>query len=193
ESAYRARPACASASAMSPSISIRAFALLLFASPAAAAFACSGQLHIEIEDAAVYTLDHAAITAAQPGLADCAAADLVLTQRGEDVPLRVVAAGERFADGDRIEWLGQRLHGPMSWFDAYSVENVYVLGAAPGPHARMRDEAPSGEGRAALQRSLHLEQENLMIRLDQRQQEPGEEPDVWQWAKLTHVDPEPFE
>lgn len=177
---------------MLPRVSIRALALLLFATPVAA-LACSGQLHVEIEEAAVYTLDHAAIAAAQPGLADCAASDLVLTQRGEEVPLRVVAAGERFADGDRIEWLGRRLHGPMSWFDAYSVENVYLLGAAPGTHARMRDVEPSGEGRAAVQRELHLEQENLMIRLDQRQQKPGEEPDVWQWAKLTHVDPKPFE
>ena len=181
---------------MPPSVSIRALALLLLASPVAA-LACSGQLHIEVEEASVYTLDHAAIAAAQPGLADCAASDLVLTHRGKDVPLRVVATGERFAAGDRIEWVGQRLHGPISWFDAYSVENVYLLGAAPGAHARMRDaDAPDGVrsagGRAPLQRALHLEQENLMIRLDQRQQKPGEEPDVWQWAKLTHVDPAPF-
>src|SRR5690606_1868802 len=182
----------ASASAMPPRVPLRALAPLVFASPAVA-LACSGQLHIEIRDAAVYPLDHAASAAAQPGLADCAAADLALTQRGAEVPLRVVAAGERFAAGDRIEWIGRRLHGPMSWFDAYSVENVYVLAAAPGAHARMRDVEAAGDGRASLQRSLHLEQENLMIRLDQRQQKPGEEPDVWQWAKLTHVDPKPFE
>ncbi|MEP7097372.1 MAG: C25 family cysteine peptidase, partial [Dokdonella sp.] len=42
-------------------------------------------------------------------------------------------------------------------------------------------------------RRLHIEQENLMIRLDQEQQKPGEESDVWQWAKLTQVDPQPFE
>ncbi|MCB1572190.1 MAG: hypothetical protein KDI72_14425, partial [Xanthomonadales bacterium] len=39
---------------------------------------------------------------------------------------------------------------------------------------------------------LHYEQENLMIRLDQSQQKPGDEPDVWQWVKLTHADPAPF-
>lgn len=31
-----------------------------------------------------------------------------------------------------------------------------------------------------------------MIRLDQRQQKPGDEPDVWHWAKLTQADPAPF-
>ncbi|MET0225669.1 MAG: C25 family cysteine peptidase, partial [Dokdonella sp.] len=124
---------------------------------------------------------------------DCAAGDLVLTQAGNEVPLRVVAGGEHFADGDHIEWIGQPLHGPESWYDTYSVNNVYLLGAKPGTHARMRDADATAGGRAALERSLHIEQENLMIRLDQTQQKPGEESDIWQWAKLTQVDPKPFE
>ena len=168
-----------------------ACALACLAAPLSA-FACSGQLHIELRDAGVYALDHAAIIAAQPGLADCAADDLVLTQAGHDVPIRVQARGARFSDGDRIEWIGRRLHGPESWFDPYSVDNVYVLGAAPGAHPRMRDLDADRAGRPALERDLHLEQENLMIRLDQTQQKPGEESDVWQWAKLTQVDPQPF-
>ncbi|GAA0712810.1 C25 family cysteine peptidase [Dokdonella soli] len=171
---------------------IRALALVLIVAPLQV-LACSGELHIELEHAGVYTLDHAAIAAAQPGLADCAASDLVLTWNGKDVPIRVVARGERFADGDRIEWIGQPLHGPESWYDPFSVNNVYLLGAAPGAHARLRDVETSGSGRAALARKLHVEQENLMIRLDQEQQKPGEESDVWQWAKLTQVDPQPFE
>lgn len=171
---------------------LRPLAYILAIAPLVA-FACEGELHIELEQAGVYALDHAAIVAAQPGLADCAADDLWLREAGKDVPLHVVARGARFADGDRIEWIGRRLHGPESWFDPYSVNNVYVLGASPGPHARMRVAEAHGEGRAALERSIHLEQENLMIRLDQAQQKPGEEPDVWQWAKLTHVDPQPFE
>ena len=171
---------------------VRAVALFALAIPVPV-LACSGQLHIELADAGVYALDHAAIVAQQPGLADCAVNELVLRQAGKEVPIRIVAKGERFAAGDRIEWLGQRLHGPQSWFDAFSVNNVYLLGAAPGTHARLRDVEANGDGRATLQRRLHLEQENLMIRLDQRQQKPGEEPDVWQWAKLTQVDPKPFE
>jgi hypothetical protein len=172
---------------------LRVCALALLALPLPV-LACSGQLHIELEHAGVYALDHAAIAAAQPGLADCAVDELRLTQGGKDVPIRVVAAGTRFADGDRIEWIGQALHGPESWYDPFSVNNVYLLGAAPGPHARMRDAAAEAStGRAQLERQLHLEQENLMIRLDQTQQKPGEESDVWQWAKLTQVDPQPFE
>ncbi|MEO5626500.1 MAG: C25 family cysteine peptidase [Dokdonella sp.] len=171
---------------------VRAFALLLFVAPLPL-LACTGQLHIELEHAGVYALDHAAIAAAQPALADCTAADLILTQAGKDVPIRVVARGERFAEGDHIEWIGQALHGPESWYDAFSVNNVYLLGSAPGAHARMRDVDATERGHATLQRVLHVEQENLMIRLDQTQQKPGEEPDVWQWAKLTQVDPQPFE
>jgi hypothetical protein len=172
-----------------------AFALVLSVVPLPL-LACSGQLHIELEHAGVYALDHAAVAAAQPELADCAAADLLLTQNGKEVPIRVVARGDRFADGDHIEWIGQPLHGLQSWFDAFSVNNVYLLGAVPagaGAHARMRDVDAVDIGRAKLQRRLHVEQENLMIRLDQTQQKPGEEPDVWQWAKLTQVDPQPFE
>ena len=170
---------------------LRACALALLALPTAA-FACSGELHIELDRAGVYTLDHAAIVAAQPGLADCRASDLALTQAGRNVPLHVVAKGERFADGDRIEWIGEPLHGPESWYDPYSTVNVYVLASAPGA-TRMRVAEADDTGRAVLERQLHLEQENLMIRLDQTQQKPGEEPDVWQWAKLTQVDPKPFE
>ena len=49
---------------MPPKAYVRALALSLFASPVAA-LACSGQLHIEIEEAGVYALDHAAIDAEQ--------------------------------------------------------------------------------------------------------------------------------
>ncbi|MEP6883084.1 MAG: C25 family cysteine peptidase [Dokdonella sp.] len=169
---------------------------ILFANLLAPSFAsaCQGELDIQIEHSGIYALDQADILARQPGLADCASADLTLTNRGVEVPIRVLDGGDgKFDAGDRIEWLGQQLHGPMSWFDNYSVTNAYQLSASVGAHSRMRDE-PAGtqHGQAKLIRSLHLEQENMMIRLDQRQQKPGEEPDVWQWIKLTQADPAPF-
>lgn len=174
---------------------LQAALLASIVSPAPAiASACTGALHIAVEKDAVYTLDHASVVSAQPGLADCAADELQLTQRGKPVPLRIVDGGDgRFGAGDRVEWIGARLHGPESWFDAYSTVNAYVLSAAPGPHARMRDMiATDGRGRASLGRVAHFERDDLMIRLDQTQQEPGDEPDVWQWSKLTHADPKPF-
>ncbi len=171
----------------------RTLASLLLGAPAAA-IACSGSVHVEVEHAGAYALDHATIVAQEPGLSDCASSDLVLTHLGEPVPIRISGDQDgRFAKGSRIEWVGEQLHGPLSWFNAFSVNNVYLLSASPGPHPRMREIAAAEPSpRARLERSLHLEQENLMIRLDQSQQKPGEETDVWHWAKLTHADPEPF-
>ena len=157
--------------------------------------ACSGAVHIEVGESGVYALDYAAIVAAQPALKDCRAADLALLNRGEEVPVRVVDDGHGgFGPGARIEWLGRMLHGPQSWFDQYSNVNVYQLAATPGPHARLReiDAVPAAGPAVVLHRRLHFEQENLLIRLDGDEMKPGDEPDVWQWAKLTPIDAQPF-
>jgi hypothetical protein len=155
--------------------------------------ACEGRLHIELQQTGVYALEYDAIVAKQPGLRDCPADQLSLTGHGKEVPIRIVGDGDgRFGPGARIEWVGHQLHGPESWFDAYSVDNVYLLGASPGTHARMTEAEAASGPRAPLERRLHLEQENLMIRLEPDQQKPGEESDVWQWAKLTQIDPKPF-
>jgi hypothetical protein len=169
------------------------FAGLALAALSLPVLACEGRLHIELQQTGVYAIDYASIVAQQPGLRDCPADQLVLTQRGKEVPIRLSGDGnDRFGPGSRIEWIGNQLHGPQSWFDSFSVENVYLLGGAPGKHARMQEADSVGAAHVPLERRLHLEQENLMIRLDQEQQQPGEEPDIWQWAKLTHVDTEPF-
>jgi hypothetical protein len=158
------------------------------------ALACSGSLHIQVRDSGVYQLDYATIIAQQPLLADCSSDDLSLANRGKEVPIRVRGdAGGKFAPGSHIEWIGLALHGPESWFDQYSAVNVYQLTAAPGSHARMREvPAAASANPSALRRKLHFEQENLMLRLNDREMKPGQEPDVWQWAKLTPVDAQPF-
>lgn len=157
------------------------------------ALACSGALHIEIEHEGVYALDYESIVASQPGLAGCRAEQLVLSHRDGDVPMRVVAdVAGNFGPGGHIEWVGHHLRGVQSWNDHFSVNNVYQLKAADGTHPRIADVAAAGVTGATLQRMLHLEEDRMMIRLDQSQQKIGEEPDVWQWAKLTQVDAEPF-
>lgn len=171
-----------------------ALAGLALAALPLSALACEGRLHIELQQSGVYSLDYASIVAQQPGLSNCKADDLVLTEHGREVPIRIAGGTDgSFGEGSRIEWIGRQLHGPESWYDPFSIDNVYLLGAAPGRHARIADtEAATIGARAPLERMLHLEQENLMIRLDQQQQKPGEESDVWQWAKLTQIDPAPF-
>jgi hypothetical protein len=158
------------------------------------AFACAGRVHIEVKDSGVYALDYSAIITAQPGLADCRADELALWHKQDEVPIRVIGAKDgRFGPGAGIQWLGQMLHGPESWFDQYSNVNVYQLGAAPGAHSRLQEiPAPVPAKAAPLTRRLHFERENLMIRLGSEQMKPGEEPDVFQWAKLTPIDPKPF-
>ena len=170
---------------------VLAFALALSASDC---LACAGRLHIEVQDAGVYALDYADIVAQQPELADCRSDTLALLNRSNEVPIRIVGdSNGQFGPGSRIEWIGQRLHGPMSWYDQYSNVNVYQLASVPGKHARMHEVVGGGSRAIApLRRSLHLEQENLMLRLNQADMPPGTEPDVWQWAKLTPVDPQPF-
>jgi hypothetical protein len=168
-----------------------AVAAAMFAAPA---FACSGRLHVEIAAPGIYALDYASIVAAQPQLQDCRASDLMLLHQDKEVPIRVSDDGNgALGPGSRIEWVGEPLHGPQSWFDPYSNVNVYQLAAAPGAHARVRELAPPASAQpAALSRRVHFEQENLMVRLGDQEMKPGDEPDVWQWAKLTPIDPQPF-
>lgn len=171
-----------------------AFACLFVGLAPLGAIACSGGVHIETSESAVYALDFAAITRAQPSLRDCRADDIYLLNHGKEVPIRVVSDGNgEFRDGDHVEWLAAALHGPQSWYDPYSTVNVYQLGASAVSHARMHDAAIAAPlTPAPLWRTLHLEQENLLVRLSNREMKPGEEPDVWQWVKLTPVDPQPF-
>jgi hypothetical protein len=169
-----------------------ALAGALLLSAAVDASACAGRAHIEIKESGVYTIDYAALIAAQPSLGDCRADDLYLLNRGKEVPLRVSAdTNGLFSQGHSIEWVGTMLHGPQSWFDQYSSVNVYQLGASSGAHARLRN-ADAIADAATLQRTLHFEQENFMLRVSETEMKPGEEPDVWQWAKLTPIDPKLF-
>ncbi len=159
------------------------------------AHACGGSLHIELKDAGVYSLDYVTIVAKQPALADCRSDDLFLIENGKEVPIRIVGDNEgRLADSGQIQWVGKRLHGTEGWFDAFSAVNVYLLSAKPGVHERMRPFAssPASAPVAALWRNIHLEKQELLIRLDQSTMKHGEEPDVWHWGKLTYLDPNPF-
>jgi hypothetical protein len=159
-----------------------------------ASLACSGSAHIELREAGVYALDQEDIVVAQPRLGDCRSDELALSWRGHEVPLRVVGDRDgKFAPGAHIEWVGEALHGPSSWFDTYTLDNAYILSAAPGTHARLRAATAAGVGiPARLVRRAHFEQQNELIRLNRQTMKQGDEPDIWEWAKLTYVDAKPF-
>jgi hypothetical protein len=158
-----------------------------------ASLACSGSAHIELREAGVYALDQADIVAAQPHLGDCRSDELALSWRGHEVPLRVVGDREgKFAPGAHIEWVGEALHGPSSWFDTYTLDNAYILSAAPGTHARLRAATGGVGSPTRLVRRAHFEEQNELIRLNRQTMKQGDEPDIWEWAKLTHVDAKPF-
>jgi hypothetical protein len=162
------------------------------------AHACGGRLHMEVGPSGVYQLGYAEAIAAQPALAGCPLPRLALSTHGTEVPLRVLDSdGDgRFGPGDSLEWIGLRLHGAQTWNDPHSRVNVYELGASDGTHARMQEHHAGTQGNAAeasLSRHLHLEDDSMMIRLKTEQVHAGEQPDLWYWAKLTMIDPAPFE
>jgi hypothetical protein len=166
--------------------------------PVAAAQAAPA-FHIEIADTAAYRVTHDELAALVPDLGELPSERLTLSVRGEPRRLYVEDGGDRrFGPGDAVTFYGERLHGKQSWFDTYAVNNVYRLAVAEGPVAPAPSATTSDAAATVaadgptLRRRVHLEEENLQIRLSNRYVQPHEEPDLWHWAKLTQIDPEPF-
>ncbi len=153
---------------------------------------------IEIADTSAYRLTFDELAERSPDLRETPSSHLALTVGGEARPLHVDDGGDgRFGPGDSLTFHGERLRGKQSWFDTYAVNNVYRLTVTDAPVAPvasavdMADRTSPADGHV-LRRHLHLEEENLQIRLNNRWVQPDEEPDLWHWAKMTQVDPEPF-
>lgn len=149
---------------------------------------------IEIADTAAYRVTHDQLAELVPELGEVPSSHLRLSVAGETRQLYVEDGGDaRFGPGDAITFFGERLHGPQSWYDTYAVHNVYTLEISDEPVVLPAlQAAPAAAASADLRRKLHLEEENLQIRLSNRWVQPEDEPDLWHWAKLTHVDPQPF-
>src|SRR5690606_21340426 len=126
---------------------------------------------IEVADTGAYSLSHAELSAVVPDLGEIDSRSLRLSHRGEPRQLHVHDGGDgRFGPGDRITFHAERLHGLESWFDTYAVNNVYRLdlgGDAAAPATDANGEVDPA-ATASLRRTLHLEEENLQIRLSNR-------------------------
>ncbi|MFA7542289.1 MAG: hypothetical protein WCZ02_09420, partial [Lysobacterales bacterium] len=165
----------------------------------------AGSAMIEIADTGAYSLSHAELSAVLPGLGEVDSRQIRLSHRGEARALRIDDGGDgRFGPGDSLSFHAERLQGPESWFDTYATNNVYRLDLGTGDNSSTplafvgagsatTGSATPGSHQASLRRLLHLEEENLQIRLSRRYVDPDSEPDLWFWAKLTQIDAEPFQ
>lgn len=171
-----------------------AWALATIAGIPVAASADGPAFLIEIADTSAYRIGYEQLAALAPALGDVPSDHLRLSTRGEPRHLHVHDGGDgRFGPGDSVSFYGERLHGKQSWFDTYAVNNVYRLDLADQPVVQPDPVRAAAAGAAALRRTLHLEEENLQIRLSNQWVKPDEEPDLWHWTKLTQIDPQPFQ
>ena len=165
---------------------------------AAAAPAEPGAVRLYVQRQGVYRVTYEALTAAGLKLPEVASSQLALSCQGHDVPLWVVDGGDgRFGAGDHIEFVGEQLHGDDGlYYHEVSKLNVYWLTWGGDGAARMTSlqdlgAASAGDTVRSLRQHQHLELDSLLIRLTEQDIRNGDSPDVWFWAKLSHIDAEP--
>ena len=141
---------------------------------------------------------------ARVGLGGPVASDQVsVWNLGEPVAIWFDDGGDGlFGPGDGFELVAQRLAGEQSYFHPFAARNVYQVRLDRGSGRRMRslDAVRSAEGLAggsrleslAMRRTVHLEEDRLLIRLSGREVKEEGAPDLWYWSKLTHIDNDPF-
>lgn len=118
---------------------------------------------------------------------------LGLEHRDGPTPIWVEDGGDgEFGPGDHFEFLGQRLAGERTYYHQHSPHNVYRLSLDHPAPARMTTLEGETEGALSspqLWTAAHLELDRLMLRFPKGR---GERPELWYWARLSHLDRKPF-
>ncbi|HXU46109.1 MAG TPA: hypothetical protein VN783_11335, partial [Thermoanaerobaculia bacterium] len=171
--------------------SLPLLALSLLASGRADAQA-SPVFKIFLSEPGVYGVSYESLQKA--GLAgEVASARLGLTNRGKPVPIWVEDGGDgSFGPGDRLEFVGDRLPGEVSYSNEYSNLNVYRLRLDAESPARMVSPAggvPRGAAPIEISARQRFERDAILLRFPSAGDRPQE---LWFWAKLTQIDPAPF-
>ncbi|MFN7973253.1 MAG: C25 family cysteine peptidase [Acidobacteriota bacterium] len=163
-------------------MSVRSLLFLTFAVPALPAF------RIETSHEAAYGVTFEQLAA--HGLAPCPSAGLALTSQGKPVPIWISDGGDgTFGPGDRLEFVGDILHGTQSYLNDFAKRNVYILRADAVGGARMKPLAASAGPVAAtttLETRRHEEVDTLLLRFPGKDEKPQE---LWYWAKLSYLEP----
>lgn len=148
---------------------------------------------VYVEEPGIYRVDFEDLKSAGFLGDHLLSADLGMTCSGDTVPIHVEDGGDGlFGAGDWIEFVGERLHGESSFFNAFSRYNVYVLSSRAEQPARMVGSKISLNSiardaeRAEYRRTQHLEEDLLRLQV------ATEEEDPWYWAKLVMNAEEPF-
>ncbi|MCK5378358.1 MAG: hypothetical protein KAJ78_03095 [Acidobacteria bacterium] len=155
----------------------------------------SRDFKIYIIDAGVYRITYEDLQEAGLKAGTIDSEDLALSHRGEEVPIWVADGDDgRFGPGDRIEFVGEQLSGHRSFFNEYTRLNVYQLSSEGSRGLRMSspalpEAAVRGAQPAHLEVEMHLEENNFLVHFSGP---GGEAPEPSFWARMTHIDPEPF-
>jgi len=153
---------------------------------------------IFLEEPGVYRLSFEELADAGLEPLELASASIGLSNRGVAVPLWIDDGGDGlFGTGDSIEFVGHRLSANGLYYHEYSRYNVYWLTFDGRSTSRMNHRRSSPavmvSTPAPLERRIHLERDQLLIRVREDEILSAEDADLWFWAKLTHIDPKPTE
>ncbi len=171
--------------------------LLAAVLPAVASQSCDSAAALKVSVAAsgAYRIPASALRQAI-GCDTLATDHLRLSNQGR--PVRYTVAKP---SGDLL-FVGRHLGGAQSYYSEFSAYNTYWLmptgsADAPGPVASdpvTSDPASSGEPHtrqaAALRLSRRIEKDQLRVRFRGTADAP--QPEVWYWARLNSIDPEPL-
>ena len=150
---------------------------------------------IYITESGVYRVTYEDLEQAGLGGGAIDSRQIALSYRGEEVPAWIADGGDgRFGPGDRIEFVGKHLLGHRSYFHEYTLLNVYRLSVGQAQGRRMASPALPAEAARAVEPAYvevesHWEENNFMVQLAVR---ADEAPEPRFWARLSHIDPEPF-
>lgn len=150
-------------------------------------------------EAGIYAVDFDALVKAGLAEKDLASHGLAMTQEGKAVPIWVADGGDgRLGPGDRIEFRGEVLAGPSSYYHEYSNFNVYVLTIDAEMPARMKpapaaarwlaDGVDDSAERTRYRADLHMEIDTVLGRFRHQR----EEQESWYWHKMACTDKQPF-
>ncbi len=151
---------------------------------------------IYVVEAGVYRVTYDELKAAGLAARSIRSTDIALSHRGAEVPIWVADGGDgRFGAGDAIEFVGEHLVGDRSYYNEQSMLNVYRLVAGGAEGLRMSAPVlPEADAREAepehLEVEAHWEENNFLVHFVARGHEA---PEPRFWARLTHIDPEPFQ